>query len=129
MINEIIKTEYDTTNVDIDLLCSRNGIDKATLPWFHAGYKKPILEVIAENPPEVKMIAQIQDIRDEILHSALNRLKLSALGDEELSTKELKELESIASSIEASIKPAKKTDVPTINILVQNLMDRTQDDC
>ncbi len=131
MLNEILKTEYDTTNIDIELLCQRNNIVKEDLPWYHAGYTRlePLKTIILDTSIEEGMLNSVQDIRDKVLSNVKQRLTLDQLGDGELSIKELKEIEGIVSSIESSIKPKQKEEVTTVNILVQNLMDRTVDDC
>ena len=147
MISKIIQIEYETGQHDIDTICRKHGVDKSSLDWYveptvptvpegaismDIGKQLPthieILPPIDTDPNEPKL-KKISDIRNLILEEAHNKLQEVKAGTLDMSTKELKEVEALTTNIESSIKPKKDAPTNTINILVQNLMDKTQDDC
>ena len=140
----LMKLEYEA-GAEIDTILDKYKITKEQLgepEWL----SKPRVTILpAQQPlaPAVVTIAQPADLneaeQDESVTRILEKISsfkekavdyaldmMSMVGD----TKELKDLISSVTAIEATYKDLRpKDNTPVINIAIQNLVDRFRDDC
>ncbi len=121
MQDKIMKIEYDTTNIDIDSLCTKYGVVKNSLEWYTPPSAAPTLQV---DP----IILDINNFKEDAVKWAKGKLADDQIALE-LSTKEVRDLVSIIDTIGTSLTKANQSDAPVqVNVLVQNLM-AAADDC
>ena len=118
MQDKIMKIEYDTTNIDIDSLCTKYGVVKSSLEWY------------TPTPPSTAptIMLDINNFKEDAVKWATDKLADDQIALE-LSTKEVRDLVSIIDTIGTSLTKANQSDAPVqVNVLVQNLM-AAADDC
>ena len=129
------QAEYETSNISLKDIINKYGIEEElTREWSKkqeviitgATIDLPAAPATIDEPDTDKetMLRDIASFKKEIIAYAKEQMADSHL----LEIKEAKELMAIVSSVEASLKDIKSTG-PTINILVQQLAEKYQDDC
>jgi len=138
MQTEIMKIEYDTTDIDIDTLCAKYEVNKEDLDWYKEPTllpKQPIETTIVpgkfatpSTPEQVALDLLLQatrDVKEKAVAWAKDKLDYDS---DELMPKDVKDLVAIVDTVEAGFKPKDKEGAIVVNVLVQNLMD-AKDDC
>jgi len=125
------KLEYETTpDLTIDELCQKHDIVKEQLPDYKQWKKQVDIisgeltqeVVVSENP---KILDDIERFKQLAVQRAVEFIEQDARFAE---VKEFKDIVAIVDTIEKSYKN-KTTNEPTINILIQNLVKKFNDDC
>jgi hypothetical protein len=130
------QTEYEHSTISIDELKEKYSIklsDAQTKQWCKHDEHKPQPLLVQEPTSPIIVLPQdsaydmgedIELIKTNIIKEA-KRWSIEDIDQAEV--KEIKEMVALVDSVEKSYKPEQSG--PTINILVQNMMDKFQDDC
>ena len=132
-LKELIRGEYETDpDITIDELCAKYRVTRNVLgPTFNwekvqHGLEEPLIPhvttEIVEKPKTPK--DTISEFKTLTLEEALTRLKTQG---SMLPIRDLKELVAIIDTIDKSY--SKSTDVNQINIVIQNMISKFEDDC
>lgn len=137
--------EYETTDISIESLCTKYDVQTKQLKGYTKWAKRLGEQNIVE-PTQADIITspigtQLQDLKipkdtEELLESiedfkrkaVAHAIKFMKDDAEFAEVKEFKDMVAIVDSIEKSYKDTKDTG-PTVNILIQNLTEKFQDDC
>ena len=129
------KTEYETTDISIEDLCSKYNITTEDIPQHDSWVKssdiilvpdtQDIIDIVPDVSSNKVLLDDIQQFKASTLKIAKDRISNEGFT---IDTKEMKDLVSIVDTIEKSIVDKKDTGA-TVNILVQNIQSRFKDDC
>lgn len=140
----LIKLEFEA-NRDIDTILDKYKITREQLgepEWLTAPQPQPTVQQvevlpavvslpapqqeIVQDDSVIKILEKISSFKEKAVDYALELMTSNMIGD----TKELKDLISSVTAIEATYKDQRpKDNTPVINIAIQNLVDRFRDDC
>jgi len=137
-----LQVEYENTPITVKELCDKYSTTTKELkgytkwkPYVHIPKPSEVLIVpetpkpsevqIVPEPINPKIIQNINNFKDRAVAYALE----SITDPQYLEIKEFKDLVSIVDTIEKSVKPKDNDQAPTVNILIQNLMEKFSDDC
>ncbi|EOH2541198.1 hypothetical protein ACLWWF_001647 [Campylobacter jejuni] len=128
------KTEYETTDISLDTLLIKYGLDETkidTSTWQKrstiATKPQPIVEVLQKPIDNQETISdKIEQFKVEALNLALTAIKNF---DKEFDTvKDFKDLVLLVDTIEKSYKNS-NDDKVNVNIVLQNILQNYKDDC
>lgn len=135
--------EYETTDISIESLCTKYDVQTKQLKGYTKWTKglgepdiaEPLQADIITSPIDtqdlkipkdtVELLESIEDFKRKAVAHAIKFMRDDA---EFAEVKEFKDMVAIVDSIEKSYKDTKDTG-PTVNILIQNLTEKFQDDC
>lgn len=141
------KTEFETSNISLEDLLEKYNITKEEL-GSTSSWKKRV-EVLPDNTYKRKDIIKpditpspetVEPVLDENFLDIIQDIKKLALAStkqffenyntDEVTTKEFKDMVVVLRDLESGelIRQGKNTG-PTVNILIQNLTEKFQDDC
>lgn len=128
-LKELIRAEYETDPiVTIDELCDRYRISKHILGQTSDWEKIQHIDEPEVLPTEVLPTKTTKDLilecKNLTIDEVLTRLKTQG---SMLAIKDLKELSAIVDTIDRSYN--KTTDLNQINIVIQNMISKFEDDC
>lgn len=152
-----LRIEYETTSITLDSLCHKHKVKLPELKGSSEWQKRPGIEepkeptetivipditinipeqpkattiVIPDTPIDTSVTAsmedKIRDFKEKAIDAALVFINQDVRFAE---VKEFKDMVAIVDSIDNSLRKPGLNNGPTINILVQNLAERYQDDC
>ena len=132
--------EYESTEITIDELCYKYDIKKKDLKG-HKDWEKPSTTtseeiqhtivptttstIVPATTEHNSLIEDIMEFKRLALAQAMHFIKEEAKFAE---VKEFKDIVSIVDSIDKSLKDTIDTG-PTVNIMVQNIVEKFKDDC
>lgn len=134
-----LRIEYETTDITLDDLCAKHNCAIEELKGSEEWNKRSNIITTAEivNQPEhseqkptnqivlTTIEDKIKEFKEKAVDAALSFINKDVRFAE---VKEFKDMVAIVDSIDKSLQ--KGTDSgPTVNILIQNLTERYQDDC
>lgn len=136
--------EYENTDITIDELCSKYDVTTKQLKGYTKWSKKtsetnelpeliePSKPIVTKKPADITIVndkEQVLSDIDEFKRLAVAHAVKFIKDDAEFAeVKEFKDMVAIVDSIEKSYKDTKEQG-PTINIAIQNLVERFKDDC
>jgi hypothetical protein len=133
-----IQIEFETTEITIEEICDKYSIKPSQLKGYTKWKRRFVQEVKPSDiivapttspaTPPIETNSKIQDDIN-IFKTKAVKYALEQIEDTKyLEIREFKDLVSIVSTVETSI--AKNDDsVNTVNIMIQNIMNKYQDDC